>query len=184
MARDALNEKSLRAQIKSIDDTDAKLTGLASNIESQIAPIFGPVGEIQRLVDEIVRKTLPSLGEDRTARLLALSQTAVARGLRVELARNFRTHKLRGILDLRDIGEASLTTVIGDFLASLKNALSTLLPPGEGRRSFIARTNISGLHGLTITAGETLVLYVDDENVKKMLEAGALEPAAEGAATA
>jgi hypothetical protein len=184
-ARDALNEKSIRKLIESIDDVDAALTPLTVKIESQMAPMFEPFGKIQSVVEEVAGKILPALGQDRTARLLELSQTAVARGLRVSLAQNFRTHKLRGILDLRDIGEASLTTVIGDFLKSLKGALSTLLPPGEGRRIFTSLTNISGLYGLTITAGETLVLYVDDPNVQKLISSGALEEisAAEGAAS-
>jgi hypothetical protein len=179
-------EKSIRAAIESITKTSASLTATAAVQESRIAAIVEPVGEIQLATNEIVKKMLPLLGpSERTERLRERSEMIAAKALRIELARSFRNHGLKGIFaDLRDARELSFSTVIGDFLESLGAALSTLLPPGEGRSKFIAKTNINGLHGLTITAGETLVLYVDDENVKKMLEAGALEPAAEGAATA
>jgi hypothetical protein len=179
-------EKILRAEIESITKTRASLTAIAAAQESRIAAIVEPVGQIQGIVNEAVKTILPLLGpSSRTERLRERSEMIAAKALRIELARSFRNHGLKGIFaDLRDNSELSFSTVIGDFLESLSAALSTLLPPGKGRRSFIARTNVNGLHGLMISAGETLVLHVDDPNVSKLISSGALEELSEGVATA
>ena len=168
-------EKRLRAAIEAINDQIAMIVPIGADIAAKAGAIVGPVGELQRVVDEVVRKTIQQLGsEERTARLLERSQSVVARGLRAELARTFRAKNLRGVLDLRDVGEASFVTIVGGFLESLKSAVATLLPPTEGRKKFRAATNIAGLHHLSISAGEELVLSVDDDNVKKLIAIRAL----------
>jgi len=62
--------------------------------------------------------------------------------------------------------------------------LSTLLPPGGSRRRYRATQNISGLHLLSVSAGELIVLDSNDESVKMLLKSGALQEVADAPAAA
>jgi len=66
----------------------------------------------------------------------------------------------------------------------LRAALSTLLPPGGSRRRYRATQNISGLHLLSVSAGELIVLDSNDESVKMLLKSGALQEVADAPAAA
>jgi hypothetical protein len=184
-------EKSLQIDTSSYEIARKSIeaeqkAGLLSKAEAET--IVEPVGRIQDTVNEAVKKILPLLGpSERTERLRERSEMIAAKALRIELARSFRNHGLKGIFaDLRDARELSFCTVIGDFLESLRAALSTLLPPGGSRRRYRAAQNISALHLLSVSAGELIVLDSNDEKVIMLVKSGALQevadaPAAEGA---
>lgn len=169
-------EKSLLALIEAIDETGKGLAAETADMEIHIAAIVSRAGGIQSVVNEAVQKFRPLLGNsERTARLHERAQMIVAKALRIHLAGAFRKAGLTGIFaDLRDEKDLSFSNVVGDFLTALSAAVSTLLPATEGRKKYVAKNNIAGLHGLTITGGEILVLDPRDDNVKFLISSGAL----------
>jgi hypothetical protein len=171
--------------LESISDKLAVVPSKCVGVAESIAPFAQAAGDLRRYLDSIVEQAIPSLGEDkRTNRLVNLGKAAVARGLRAELSKAFRSQDLGDVLNVRDLQGGNFVSFVDTFLVLLRGAMATHLPVGEGRARYRATTNINGLHGLRVTAGEELTLYVADTNVLKMVELGALEkisdvPAAE-----
>lgn len=65
---------------------------------------------------------------------------------------------------------------LGDMSAALESAMHTgSTAPVKGRAMFRAITNVSGLFGMSIQAGEVLSLPIDDPHVLRLVQAGGLE---------
>ena len=162
--------------LESISDKLEVVPPMCDVIASRIQPFAQAAGDLRRYLDAIVEQVLPSLGEDkRTNRLLNLGRAAVKRGILAELSEALRAQGLSDVINVRDLQGGNFVSFVDTFLELLRGAMATHLPVGEGRARYRATTNINGLHGLRVTAGEELTLYVADTNVRKMVELGALE---------
>ena|ERR1700734_3014918 len=168
----------LSEQIEALLERTPELTALSKQLTELIPPVARAFGECLKKTMAVVATSRPLLGDRVNVQQLEDSiRHAFSEGLRAQLHRDFSGE---GYVLFGSLKGASFEEVVRPKLNNLLVALQSTLATqsgvaSDGRAFFRALTNVSGLLGLNIKAGQTVSLPVDDENVKKMIARGALE---------
>lgn len=160
-----------------------RFPSLLKTLSEALAVPVAEFGAFGTDIAALCKDALPVLGDrDRVARLQKALEGSLHQAIRVELNRQFGAHGIH-IFATR-FEEKDFASVMSPPLQHLQKALEMKLytnsgTPIAGRAMFVAKTNIGGLFGLTITTGEKMSLPLDDPTVREMVARGALEQIAD-----
>jgi hypothetical protein len=164
-----------------VADGIRELPAMGAELSKVVQPIAKAFGEFRARIDAATAEALPLIARGNPDRILSLEnriRTMLIRGIRAQLCFDFRSEGL-DIIDASQFEGKNFQCVVEPVLRSMIAALEVDLHangvPTPGRANFRCATNISGLFGMRLRAGEVASLPVDDENVRKLMEAGGLE---------
>jgi hypothetical protein len=153
----------------------AELPERTAQLSALISPVAAAFAEFQKNFNSIASDAFSLLDHDRSAPLRARSSTAVITGLRSQLSGAFRSVGLNLFETPAHVGQ-TFDAVLRPLLESILSALAIASNfEGAGTGRFRCVTNVSGLFGLTLRAGEIVSLPIDDDTVKTLIANGALE---------
>lgn len=175
-------EQLKRAEtIEVITDAITRAAAIGPQFEAPIRQIAAATPAFNAQVSEILRASSAMLDPEKSLVLMNKGRTAVLRGIRAELSRAFHAEGLFGVCDVGDHDGGSFGEVTGGFLEMLRGALQ-INSAGEGREQFRATQNISGLFGMFVKLGETVMLRPDDPATQTLISNNAIERVEESAA--
>jgi hypothetical protein len=168
----------LSEQIEAVRERFPKLNELSAEITDTIRKLSLPLAEYKRETLALVASSRPLLGNPADGQRHGIAiQRALNEGLRAQLHKNFST---AGFTLFGSLEGADFDSVMRPKLDNLLHALESKLAmqsglASEGRAFFLAKTNVGGLLGMNVKAGETLSLPANDPDVLRMVASGALE---------
>ncbi len=155
----------------------AALPVLAAELSKTILPIATSFEDFRKQFDHVVARALPLISDDpeRIAPLQDRVRVSIVRGLRAQLCADFDRAGLH-LFEASQFEGSGFEGVVRPVLESLISALGISLPSSAADRTspFRATTNISGLHGLKVSAGEILSLRADHPEILKLVALGSL----------
>jgi hypothetical protein len=164
-----------------VADGIRELPAMCAELSKLIEPIAKAFGEFRSRINAATAEALALVARgdpDRISYLENRARTMLVRGVRCQLSFEFRSVGL----DLFEAGQwegKDFQSVVRPVLESMISALEVPLYANGvstlGRRNFVCRTNVSGLFGLFLRAGEVVSLPVEHEKVKDLISRGALE---------
>ena len=174
-AEDQLRNLRSSELSEEIAESVPELEGMGKELSGAIPAVAERIGAFKIRFDDLAARALAILGSDRAAALQTRLQHAVQRATRVAVATAFRKQGL-SIVDLPTHEKGTFESILTSALEDLRAAIASGLPANPGRTTtFRATTRISGFHGLTLEADETIVLAPDDPEALRLMESGALE---------
>jgi hypothetical protein len=172
----------LSEQIEALLERTPELTALSKQLTEMIPPVARAFGECLKKTMAVVATSRPLLADHANIQQLDDSiRHGFNEGIRAQLHRDFNAE---GYVLFGSLKGASFEDVVRPKLNHLLVALESTLATqagfaSPGRAFFLAKTNISRLLGMNIRVGQTISLPIDDENVQKMCDRGALERVAD-----
>jgi hypothetical protein len=164
-----------------VADGIKELPAMGAELSKLIQPIAKAFGEFRARIDAATRECLPLVARGDSDRIRSLEnriRNMLVRGIRAQLSFDFRSEGLE-IIEVGQFDGKDFASVCEPILRLMIGALEVDLHsngvPTPGRANFRLATNVQGLFGLTLRAGETASLPVEDESVKKLIASGALE---------
>jgi hypothetical protein len=163
----------LAEQIEKIAAEIPKLAEMAKTLSAALTPIARDFGQLKKEISSAAAIALPLVGDSvKVSRLSASLLQHFDAGVRAGFFQIFHAQGLELFDAVKYSGE-DFETVMSRPLGELRRALESRLHttsgiPVSGRALFIARTNIGGLHGLHIGAGEKISLKIDDPEVVRL----------------
>jgi hypothetical protein len=170
----------LAEQVEKIAAEIPKLAEMAKKLSAALVPVARDFGQLKKEISSVAAIALPLVGDSvKVSRLSASLLQHFDAAVRAGLFQIFHAQGLE-LFDAVKYSGQDFEKALGVPLGELRNALESRLhttsgAPVSGRALFIALTNISGLHGLHIGAGEKISLKIDDPEVVRLVASGALE---------
>lgn len=170
-------------EVEEILEQVADLPSLSKKLAESVGPIAAEFGTFNKRIEALSKRALPILGDrERVQRLEKDLQQSLSQAVRVQLNTAFGEHGIH-IFATR-FAQKDFADVMRPALQHLQQALEATLhtniaTTSEGRALFVARTNVSGLFGMSIKTGEKISLPIDDPEVQKLIARGAIERVAE-----
>jgi hypothetical protein len=170
-------------EIEEILEQVADLPALARELSEALAVPVAKFGAFNKRIAAVVKKGLPLLGDrERAQRLEKSLQQSVTQAVRVQLSHEFGAQGISLFATRfaeKNFAEV-MTPPLQDFRQALEVTLHTnIATASEGRALFVALTNVSGLFGMSVKTGERISLPIDDPEVQKLIERGAIKKVAE-----
>jgi hypothetical protein len=169
----------IRIELEKLVGDASDLRAIAREFREALAVPVEKSGALKTRLKVIFTKALPRLGPRKNLAALEKSITqSVDHAVRSQLQKSFGAVGIN-VADSRYENadfEVVLEKPIGDLMAAIESAMHTASPERvAGRMMFRARTQINGLHGMHLKAGDTVSLEVNHPDVRRMIDAGALE---------
>jgi hypothetical protein len=145
-------------QIEKIMAETPKLAEMAKKLSVALTPIAREFGQLKKEISSVAAIALPLLGDSvKVSRLAASLLQHFDGSVRAGFFQIFHAQGIELFDAVKYSGqdfEKALGVPLGELQRALESRLHTTSGvPVSGRALFIARTNISGLHGLHIGAG-------------------------------
>jgi hypothetical protein len=182
-AEKELAQMVISEEVEGILEQVADLPSLSKKLAESVGPIAAEFGTFNKRIAALTKRALPILGDrERVQRLQKDLEQSLSQAVRVQLNAAFGTAGI--FIFATRFEDKDFSVVMRPPLDNLRRALEAKLStnagtPIAGRAMFLALTNIGGLFGLTITAGEKISLPIDDPDVLNMIARGALEKIAD-----
>jgi hypothetical protein len=157
-----------------------KLSVMGSELSKIVRPVAKAFGEYRAEIDAETAECLPRIARGDPRRIENLEKRIrlmLVRAIRAQLAFEFRAEGLDNVVDAGQFDGKDFESVCEPVLRFMIEALQVDLTNGvvPGRRNFKCLTNVAGLFGLHLRAGEIVSLPTEDTQVKKLISLGSLE---------